>query len=56
MRLKAKGVGCHAGDTIQYIICKDETKKNYAEKAYHPDELKKMSNELFIGKNKKKCL
>jgi len=44
LRLKARGIGCHPGDTIQYIICKDDGKKSYAEKAYHPDELKMDSN------------
>jgi DNA polymerase alpha subunit A len=47
LRLKARGIGCHPGDTIQYIICKDDEKKSYAEKAYHPDELK-MDNKLEI--------
>ncbi|OUM67505.1 hypothetical protein PIROE2DRAFT_32893, partial [Piromyces sp. E2] len=44
LRLKARGIGCHAGDTIQYIICKDDNKKSYAERAYHPDELKMDKN------------
>lgn len=44
LRLKSQGVGCHSGDTIQYVICKDENKKSYAERAYHPDELKKNKN------------
>jgi len=47
LRLKTRGIGCHAGDTIQYIICKDDDKKSYAEKAYHPDELK-MNDKLEI--------
>ncbi|ORX75533.1 hypothetical protein BCR32DRAFT_210201 [Anaeromyces robustus] len=47
LRLKARGIGCHAGDTVQYVICKDSNKKSYAERAYHPDELK-MNNELEI--------
>jgi len=44
LRLKSRGRGCHSGDTIQYIICKDDDKKSYAERAYHPDELKMNSN------------
>jgi len=47
LRLKARGIGCHAGDTVQYIICKDDNKKGYAERAYHPDELK-MNDKLEI--------
>jgi len=47
LRMKARGIGCHAGDTIQYIICKGDEKKSYAERAYHPDELK-MNKELEI--------
>jgi len=46
--LKSQGIGCHSGDTIQYIICKDDNKKSYAERAYHPDELKK-NKDLEIG-------
>ncbi|ORY56232.1 hypothetical protein LY90DRAFT_455150 [Neocallimastix californiae] len=47
LRLKAKGVGCHPGDTIQYVVCKDDQKKNLSERAYHPNEIK-INNKLKI--------
>ena len=28
-----------AGDTVTYVICKDDTDKKYTERAYHPSEV-----------------
>lgn len=49
LRLKAKGIAARTGDLIPFIICIDEDpSKPYAQRAYHPDEIKKPDSGLKI--------
>lgn len=52
MRMKARGGNARAGDVMQYVFClnKDEksAKSAQADRAYHPDELRK-SPDLKLG-------
>lgn len=52
LRMKKKGGTSHAGDVIPYIFCigEDTESKQQADKAHHPDELRKAENKLVIGK------
>ena len=53
MRMKARGGTPRAGDVIPYIFCLDvggdSAKTGQADRAYHPDEIKKVGSELKIG-------
>jgi DNA polymerase elongation subunit (family B) len=53
LRMKAKGGTAKMGDVIPYIFCTDEgeesTKTAQAEKAKHPDEVRKSN--LQVGKS-----
>ncbi|KAF8141953.1 hypothetical protein EV363DRAFT_1468612 [Boletus edulis] len=52
LRIKAKGGSARVGDVIPYIFCvapgDEGAKSTQADRAKHPDELKKASNELNI--------
>lgn len=49
LRMKAKGISARIGDTIPYIICKDEDpQKAVAARAYHIDEVKKEDSGLVV--------
>jgi DNA polymerase alpha subunit A len=56
LRLKAKGGAPHSGDVIPYIFCLGEGeetgKSGQAERARHPDEVRKADNGLKIGANR----
>lgn len=51
--MKAKGQSARAGDVIPYIFCLgeggDQGKSVQAEKAHHPDEIRKTGSGLQIG-------
>lgn len=55
LRMKSKGQSARAGDVIPYIFCLGDDsssgKSMQADKAHHPDELKKGGNGLQIGKH-----
>lgn len=45
LALKAKGQSARVGDTVPYVICKDEDMtKSFAMRAHHPDDLKREEN------------
>ncbi|CAG8521750.1 12867_t:CDS:10, partial [Dentiscutata heterogama] len=51
LRMKNKGMSARQGDTIPYVICirtdeNDITSKNLADKAFHPDEIRKEDSNL----------
>lgn len=53
--MKAKGQVAKAGDVIPYIFCMGADgiaqKTGKADRAYHPDEIKKADSGLKIGKS-----
>ena len=53
LKMKAKGGNARAGDVIPYIFCVGETtetgKTAQAERARHPDELRKAGSDCKIG-------
>lgn len=53
MRIKSRGGTAHAGDVIQYIFCLgpngESSKSGQADRAYHPDEIRRSKGELKIG-------
>jgi DNA polymerase alpha subunit A len=55
LRMKSKGGAARGGDVIPYIFCLSEgeesAKTGQAERAKHPDEVRKAENELKIGMN-----
>ncbi|KAF9302281.1 DNA-directed DNA polymerase alpha catalytic subunit pol1 [Mortierella antarctica] len=52
LRMKSKGLSVRAGDTVPYIICllgdATSSKGGYADRAYHPDEIKQPGSNLTI--------
>lgn len=55
LRMKKTGVNVKAGDTIPYVICEVEgvqngTSAGSAERAFHPDDIKRGSMGLHVGK------
>jgi DNA polymerase alpha subunit A len=53
--MKKTGVNVKAGDTIPYVICEAEGVANgssvgFAERAFHPDDIKRGDKGLKIGK------
>lgn len=55
LRLKKTGVNVKAGDTIPYVICEAEGVVNgssagFAERAYHPNDIKRGDQGLKIGR------
>lgn len=53
MRMKSKGVAVRAHDVIPYVIClgKDgsSARSAQADRAFHPDDLRRQGSELKIG-------
>ena len=47
LQMKTKGLSAKVGDTIPYVICKIDS-THIAQKARHPDELKKAGSELQV--------
>lgn len=51
--MKSKGVAVRAHDVIPYIMCLGEDGKSartaQADKAFHPDDLRRQGSELKIG-------
>jgi DNA polymerase alpha subunit A len=51
--MKSKGASVRAHDVIPYIICLGEDGKSgktaSADKAFHPDDLRRQGSELKIG-------
>jgi DNA polymerase alpha subunit A len=56
-RMKERGGHARIGDVIPYIFCLggdgSSVKTGQADRAYHPDELKKADSELKIGEERK---
>lgn len=54
LRMKAKGQSARAGDVMPYIFClsegSDGGKSGQADKAHHPDELRRTETSLQIGR------
>lgn len=54
MKMKARGGSARAGDVIPYIFClaegEESAKTGQADRARHPDELRKTGSEFKIGK------
>lgn len=54
LRLKTKGQSARAGDVVPYVFCLGDdgqtAKTAQADRARHPDELRRVGNELKIGK------
>lgn len=54
LRMKAKGVAVRAHDVIPYIMCLGDDGKSaktaQADRAFHPDDLRRQGSELRIGK------
>lgn len=53
--MKKTGVNVKAGDTIPYVICQVDgvqngTSTGFAERAFHPDDVKRGNLGLKIGK------
>ncbi|KAI3654051.1 hypothetical protein MP228_000770 [Amoeboaphelidium protococcarum] len=49
LKLKKKGIIMKAGETVPYVICKDEDMtKSFALRAYHPDDVIKSEGQLQI--------
>lgn len=52
--MKARGITARAGDVIPYVFCLGEggesSKTAQADKAKHPDEVRRESDKLKIGK------
>ncbi|KAG6896542.1 hypothetical protein C0992_007538 [Termitomyces sp. T32_za158] len=55
LRMKAKGGTSRAGDVIPYVFCLEEGKEmaktGQAERAKHPDEVRRAGSELKIGQS-----
>jgi len=55
LRMKAKGGNARAGDVIPYVFCLGETggtsKTAQAERAHHPDELRRAGSDSKIGES-----
>lgn len=53
LRMKTKGVSARAGDVIPYVFClkdgEDSSKTAQADRAKHPDEVRRAANEVQIG-------
>ena len=53
LRMKSKGVAVRAHDVIPYIMCLGEDGRTartaQADKAFHPDDLRRQGSELKIG-------
>jgi DNA polymerase alpha subunit A len=53
LRMKAKGTAVRAHDVIPYIMCLGadgkSAKSAQADKAFHPDDLRRQGSELRIG-------
>ena len=53
LRMKAKGQSARAGDVVPYIFCAsgsgDISKTAQADKAHHPDEIRRADGSLQIG-------
>ena len=51
--MKAKGQSARSGDVIPYIFCQGDSgdigKSAQAERAHHPDEIRKSGSGLQIG-------
>lgn len=54
LRMKAKGLTARTGTVVQYIFCRAEgeesSKTAQADRAKHPDEIKRSEGELKIGR------
>jgi DNA polymerase alpha subunit A len=52
--MKSKGQSAKAGDVISYVFCLGEdgssSKTAQADRAYHPDEVRRSEGQLKIGK------
>jgi DNA polymerase alpha subunit A len=59
LRLKVKGQSAKAGDVVPYVFCLGEdghtAKTAQADKARHPDELRRARDEFKIGKGSTSC-
>lgn len=57
--MKERGGHARIGDVIPYIFCLggdgSSVKTGQADRAYHPDELRKADSELKIGKDDNVC-
>lgn len=55
LRMKARGITARAGDVIPYVFCLGESgessKTAQADKAKHPDEVRRESDKLKIGEH-----
>jgi DNA polymerase alpha subunit A len=55
LKMKAKGGNARGGDVIPYIFCledgQESAKSGQADRAHHPDELRRGDNNLRIGKS-----
>jgi DNA polymerase alpha subunit A len=55
LRMKSKGGNARAGDVIPYVFCvasgEESAKSTQADRAKHPDEFRRASGELKIGKD-----
>jgi DNA polymerase alpha subunit A len=55
LRMKTRGGSARAGDVIPYIFCLAEgeqsAKSAQADRAKHPDEIRRAGTDLKIGKN-----
>lgn len=53
LRMKTKGTSARAGDVIPYVFClkdgEDSSKTAQADRAKHPDEVKRAADEIKIG-------
>ena len=53
LKMKAKGSSARAGDVIPYVFCLGDSgesaKSAQADRAHHPDEVRKAGNNLKIG-------
>lgn len=56
LRMKSKGVAVRAHDVIPYIMCLGEDGKSarsaQADRAFHPDDLRRQGSELKIGQSR----
>lgn len=54
LRMKTRGGSARAGDVIPYVFCvkegEDSSKTGQAERAKHPDEVRRADGEFKIGK------
>jgi DNA polymerase alpha subunit A len=54
--MKGNGLNVKVGDTIPYVICEVDgiasgTSEGFAERAFHPDDVKRGDKGLHIGKS-----